>query len=166
VITTRNFGLADEARFAAQMLVSIGDALISVWDSKFYYGRWRPVTVIRLTDDLNWRPLAVTPNHPEYSAAHGAFTGALAEELRQFFGTKDLRRHASEPSARWVAKHCFLPVEQEDAATASQTETARAPLPRTSRGLASEIPYNPRAVTFSDERKTRFDRGRDLWSDV
>lgn len=30
----------------------------------------------------------VTPNHPEYPAAHGAFTGAMAEGLRQFFGTK------------------------------------------------------------------------------
>ncbi|HEX7421774.1 MAG TPA: vanadium-dependent haloperoxidase, partial [Thermoanaerobaculia bacterium] len=87
---TQNFSLADEARFMAQMLVSIGDALISAWDSKFYYGRWRPVTAIRLVDDPRWIPLAVTPNHPEYPAAHGAFTGALAEGLRQFCGTKDV----------------------------------------------------------------------------
>ena len=88
--TAQNFSLADEARFMAFMHVSIGDALISVWESKFHYARWRPVTVIRLTDDPHWTPLAVTPNHPEYPAAHGAFTAALAEGLRQFFGTKDV----------------------------------------------------------------------------
>ena len=150
----QNFSLADEARFMAQMLVSIGDALISVWDSKFYYGRWRPVTAIRVTDDPNWTPLAVTPNHPEYPAAHGGFTGALAEGLQQFFGTKDVTITLSSTvtgttrtfyntddlvkeivvariyggmhfrtsviegkvqgtkAAKWVAKHCFLPVEQ------------------------------------------------------
>jgi hypothetical protein len=88
--TAQHFSLADEARFMAQMNVSIGDALISTFESKYYYGRWRPVTAIRATDDPTWTPLATTPNHPEYPAAHGAWTGALAEALRQFFGTKDV----------------------------------------------------------------------------
>ena len=95
----QNFSLPDEARFMAQMYVSVGDAVIAVWDSKFYYGRVRPVTIIRAGDtdgnaatdpDPNWTPLAVTPNHPEYPAAHGSVTSALAEALRQFFGTKDV----------------------------------------------------------------------------
>jgi len=166
---TQNFSLADEARFMALMHVSIGDALISVWDSKFHYGRWRPVTVIRITDDPNWTPLAVTPNHPEYPAAHGAFTAALAEGLRRFFGTKDVTITLSSTvtgttrtfyntddllkeivvariyggmhfrtsviegivqgtkAGRWVAKHCFRPVEDEDdAATAGRREPPEA----------------------------------------
>jgi len=95
----QGFSVADEARFFAQVYVSVGDAIIAVWDSKFYYGRWRPVTAIRAGDtdgnpatdpDSTWTPLAITPNHPEYPAAHGSFTGALAETLHQFFGTKDL----------------------------------------------------------------------------
>jgi PAP2 superfamily len=155
--TAQNFSLADEARFMAMMHVSIGDALISVWDSKFHYGRWRPVTVIRLTDDPSWTPLAVTPNHPEYPAAHGAFTAALAEGLRQFFGTKDVTITLSSTvtgttrtfyntddllkevvvariyggmhfrtsvmegivlgtkAGKWVAKHCFLAADDDDA---------------------------------------------------
>jgi hypothetical protein len=32
----------------------------------------------------------VTPSHPEYPAAHGFVTGALAEALRRFFGTKNI----------------------------------------------------------------------------
>jgi hypothetical protein len=96
---SQNFSLADEARFLAQMWVSCGDAIIGVFESKYFYGRWRPITAIRAGDtdgnpatdpDPTWTPLAVTPNHPEYPAAHGAFTGALAEALRQFYGTKDV----------------------------------------------------------------------------
>jgi len=96
---SQNFSLADEARFLAQMWVSCGDAIIGVFESKYFYGRWRPIIAIRAGDtdgnpatdpDPTWTPLAVTPNHPEYPAAHGAFTGALAEALRQFFGTKDV----------------------------------------------------------------------------
>ncbi|HEX9162995.1 MAG TPA: vanadium-dependent haloperoxidase [Thermoanaerobaculia bacterium] len=96
---SQNLSLADTARLFALVYLSTGDALISVFDSKFHYGRWRPVTAIRLGDtdgnpatdpDPAWVPLAPTPAHPEYPAAHGAFTGALAEALRQFFGTKNV----------------------------------------------------------------------------
>lgn len=158
----QEFSIADEARFFAQVYVSVGDAIIAVWDSKFFYGRWRPVTAIRAGDtdgnpatdpDSTWTPLAVTPNHPEYPAAHGSFTGALAEALHQFFGTKDLTITLSSTvtnttrtfyrtddlvkeivdarifggmhfrtsviqgkvqgtkTAKWVAKHFFLPLE-------------------------------------------------------
>jgi hypothetical protein len=38
--------------------------------------------------DPNWLPLAPTPGHPEYPAAHGCLTAAYAEALNEFFGTK------------------------------------------------------------------------------
>jgi hypothetical protein len=88
---------ADSARFFAMVYIALADGYIAVWDSKFAYNRWRPVTAIRagdtdgneLTDpDDTWTPLATTPNHPEYPAAHGAITGAVAETLHAFFGTK------------------------------------------------------------------------------
>lgn len=96
---SQNLTLPDEARLLAQLWTSAGDAIIGVFESKYFYGRWRPVTAIRAGDtdgnpatdpDPSWTPLAVTPNHPEYPAAHGAFTGALAEALRQFYGTKNV----------------------------------------------------------------------------
>jgi hypothetical protein len=34
--------------------------------------------------------LVVTPNHPEYPAAHGCFSGASTNTLRFFFGTDRL----------------------------------------------------------------------------
>ena len=69
-------------------------------ESKYYHQLWRPITAIRAGDtdgnpntepDPTWTPLANTPNHPEYPSAHAFGTGAAAEALRQFFGTKKLR---------------------------------------------------------------------------
>jgi hypothetical protein len=79
--------------------VSIADSLIACWDSKYYYNFWRPVTAIHNTDsdgnpatesDVSWSPLAVTPAHPEYPAAHGCVTAALAHSLEDFFGDQQL----------------------------------------------------------------------------
>jgi len=93
----QHFAIADSARFFAQLYVTITDALIAGWDGKYHFNFWRPVTAIRAGDtdgnddtvaDPGWLPLAVTPNHPEYPAAHGFFTGSYATFLRLFFGTK------------------------------------------------------------------------------
>jgi PAP2 superfamily len=91
--------IADSARFFAQTWVSIADSLIACWDSKYYYNFWRPVTAIRNADsdgnpatesDVSWSPLAVTPAHQEYPAAHGCVTAALAHSLEDFFKDQQL----------------------------------------------------------------------------
>jgi hypothetical protein len=99
VATDQHLAGAESARFFAQTYVTIADAFIGCWDSKFYYNFWRPITAIRAgntdnndaTDvDPAWEPLATTPNHPEYPSAHGCFTGAMAYSFDHFFGTKKL----------------------------------------------------------------------------
>lgn len=89
--------VADSARFFAQLFVTSADSLITVFNSKYYYNFWRPMTAIRAADtddnpntdpDPAWLPLVSTPCHPEYPAAHGAGTGGLAHAIEQFFGTK------------------------------------------------------------------------------
>ena len=96
----QKLSLADEARLFAALYVTGADALIAGFDSKYYFGFWRPVTAIRAgaTDvneltagDPDWAPLAATPGHPEYPAAHGCLTAAWAEVLKNFFGTKRVR---------------------------------------------------------------------------
>ena len=75
--------------------MSMADAVISVWHSKYVYGLWRPITAITLADtdanpatqaDLTWTPLLATPAYPSYvsgySGVTGAFTGALQDALR------------------------------------------------------------------------------------
>ena len=92
----RRLSLSDNARFFAMLASASADAIIACWDSKYSYSFWRPVTAIRAGDtdgnpdteaDSNWIGLVVTPNHPEYPAAHGCFSGASTHTLRFFFGT-------------------------------------------------------------------------------
>ncbi len=94
---SQNLSVADDARLFAMLYLSVADSLIAGWDSKYYFHFWRPVTAIRagetddneLTEaDSTWTPLAPTPGHPEYPAAHGCLTAAYAEALRAFYGTK------------------------------------------------------------------------------
>ena len=89
-------GLADNARYFAMLATASADALIACWDAKYFYNFWRPVTAIRAGDtdgnpetapDPAWLGVIVTPNHPEYPAAHGCFSAASTETLKHFFGT-------------------------------------------------------------------------------
>ena len=107
----RALGLLQTARLAAMVNTVGADALISCLFAKYYYLFWRPITAIDPTavtadifgpipgyddgnpatlEQLGWRPLLATPNHPEYPAAHGSITSAMAEVFSSFLGTKRL----------------------------------------------------------------------------
>ncbi len=95
---TQGLSLADSARFFVMLATASADAIIACWDSKYTYNFWRPVTAIRAGDtdgnaetepDVNWIAQVVTPNHPEYPAAHGCFSGSSTQTLKFFFGTDD-----------------------------------------------------------------------------
>jgi len=86
--------VTQNARLLAVTAQAIDDALIAVWDSKYFYNFWRPVTAIRNGDidgndaterDAGWLPFIDTPMHPEYPCAHcivsGAVGGVLAAEI-------------------------------------------------------------------------------------
>jgi hypothetical protein len=94
ISASQGLNLLNNARFFALLTTASSDALIAGWDSKFFYNFWRPVTAIRaggcnpqLEPDPNWIGVVVTPNHPEYPAAHGFFSGASCDTLSYFFGT-------------------------------------------------------------------------------
>jgi hypothetical protein len=95
----KGLGLADNARYFAVLATASADALIACWDAKYFYNFWRPVTAIRAGDtdgnaetapDPAWIGLIITPNHPEYPAAHGCFSGASTETLKYLFGTDEV----------------------------------------------------------------------------
>jgi hypothetical protein len=85
--------ISDSARLFAAVDMSITDAIIAVWDSKYHYGYWRPISAIRLADtddnpdtlaDAAWEPFVPTgtPPYPDYvSGFNGAFTGSLSRIL-------------------------------------------------------------------------------------
>jgi hypothetical protein len=75
------------------------DAVAACFDAKYTYQFWRPTSAIRLADtdgnpatdaDPAWTPFVVTPNHPEYPAAHACNDGSLMEIVRGFYGTKNV----------------------------------------------------------------------------
>jgi hypothetical protein len=102
------------ARLLALVHVAMADAGIAVWESKYYYQYWRPVTGIREADehtgpsdlgdgnpatagDPAYSPLGApasnltgpnfTPPFPAYPSGHAGFGGALFEMLRNFYRT-------------------------------------------------------------------------------
>lgn len=95
VSAQRNTGLVENARLFALLNLTMVDADIAVWDSKYFYRFWRPVTAIHDADadgnattdaDPTWTPLRPTPLHPEYPSAHAAVSGSAAKVLTGFFG--------------------------------------------------------------------------------
>lgn len=67
------------ARLFATVAQAMDDAVMAVFDAKYTYNLWRPVTAIRNGDVdghertervATWTPLIDTPMHPEYPCAH------------------------------------------------------------------------------------------------
>ena len=97
-------GLADRsadawraARTLAVLNISLADAVIATFDSKFHYEYWRPITAIRRGDDdgnpatqgdAGWEPLCVTPPFPEYPSTHAATGAAAATALARALGDR------------------------------------------------------------------------------
>jgi len=82
--------VTQNARLFALTAQAIDDAMIAVFDAKYYYNFWRPVTAIRNGDidgndaterDAGWVPFIDTPMHPEYPCAHCIVSGAVAGVL-------------------------------------------------------------------------------------
>jgi hypothetical protein len=89
--------LADNARAFALLNIAMFDSYLAVFDAKYHYNFWRPITAIRNGDrdgnpaterDASWKPLLDTPPHPEYPCAHCAADGAAATILRSVYGSR------------------------------------------------------------------------------
>jgi PAP2 superfamily len=110
-------GFLDLTRLYAVANAAMADASIAIWESKYFYQVWRPVTGIREADrgtgptgqgdgnratlaDETFSPLGApasnlngpdfTPPFPAYPSGHAGFGGALFEVLRQFYGRDDI----------------------------------------------------------------------------
>jgi hypothetical protein len=87
--------LLDNARLFALVNMAAVDAFIAVFDAKYAFNFWRPITAIRNGDidgndatapDPDWLPFVDTPLHPEYPCAHCISAGAVAAVLEDEFG--------------------------------------------------------------------------------
>jgi hypothetical protein len=105
------------ARLLALVNVTMAEAGIAIWESKYYYEFWRPVTGIREAEagtgptglgdgnaatlgDPTFTPLGApasnltgpnfTPPFPAYPSGHVGFGGALFQILRNFYQTDEI----------------------------------------------------------------------------
>jgi hypothetical protein len=99
IVVAKNMSVLDSARFMSLVSMATTDALIAVFDAKYHYTFWRPITAIRNGDiDDNpatervatWQPIDITPMHPEYPCAHCIGTGALAGAITAMLGTEQI----------------------------------------------------------------------------
>lgn len=88
--------LIENARLFALVEMAAADAYIAVFDGKYAFNLWRPITAIRNGDrdgndatgrDAGWEPLIDTPLHPEYPCAHCITSAAVRMVLESEFGT-------------------------------------------------------------------------------
>jgi hypothetical protein len=112
-----NLNTIQLARLLALVNTAMADTGISVWESKYFYDFWRPITGIRESDpgfgptglgdgnpnttgDPTFVPLGApasnltgpnfTPPFPAYPSGHGGFGGAIFQTMRRFFGTDNI----------------------------------------------------------------------------
>lgn len=118
----KKLSLIDCARLFALTAVARADGLIAVFDAKYHYEFWRPVTAIRNGDiddnpsterDAAWQPIDATPMHPEYPCAHCIESAAVAGVVQAVFGTAEIPEVSmTSPTApgvihRWTNVRAF-----------------------------------------------------------
>lgn len=83
--------VTQNARLYATATRAIDDALIAVFEGKYHFQLWRPITAIRNADiddnpktllDESWTPFIPTPMHPEYPCAHCVVASTLGTVLK------------------------------------------------------------------------------------
>lgn len=107
IINTRDDDITDTARTLALMNMSLADAHITVFESKYFYRTWRPETAIpRAAEDGNpatapsaFTPFITTPCFPGYPSAHGVGAGAASRILWKAYGRHHtvINSHPSVP---------------------------------------------------------------------
>lgn len=89
VLADTHHSLLWDARAVAAFHVVTVDTQIAIFEAKYVYTFWRPVTAIRtgsVDPDPNWTPLIATPRHPEYPSGHAGYAGAAEGVLTALTG--------------------------------------------------------------------------------
>lgn len=96
VSAQHGLSFTENVHLFALLNVTMADAAIACWDTKYRYAFWRPITAIRegLTPSdaaPMWEPWldffnSGTPAHPEYPSAHASISGSAAFVPASTFG--------------------------------------------------------------------------------
>jgi hypothetical protein len=99
LVVAKQMSVIDSARFMALFAVALTDAYIAVFDAKYHYEFWRPITAIRNGDidgnpatelEATWQPIDNTPLHPEYPCAHCIESGTAVAVIESVLGSVDI----------------------------------------------------------------------------
>jgi hypothetical protein len=99
LVVAKRMTVAESARFMALYAIALTDASIAVYDAKYIYEFWRPLTAIRNGDlddnpaterEATWQPIDTTPMHPEYPCAHCVQSGAAAAVIEAIIGSQNI----------------------------------------------------------------------------
>ena len=99
LVAAKSMDLVDSARFMALASTAVADTFVAVFDAKYHYDFWRPITAIRNGDidenpatelDPTWQPIDNTPMHPEYPCAHCISSAAVAAVVESVLGSADI----------------------------------------------------------------------------
>jgi hypothetical protein len=86
----------NQARLLALVSFAAADSQISIYETKYFYNFWRPITAIHEGDndgnpwtigDANWTPFLNTPPYPEYSSGANCYIASIMTTLQRYFGT-------------------------------------------------------------------------------
>jgi len=96
-VISANSDVGESARLLALANLATSDTLMSVFEAKYFYNFWRPVTAIRNDDgnpktasDAGWNPYIPSPPYPDYPSGMNGVSGAMTETIRLFYGTDDI----------------------------------------------------------------------------
>ena len=86
VLSLENKKLGFAAETYAKVGMTVADAFISCWKTKFEYNLLRPGSCIRALVQADWASPIPTPAFPEYTSGHSVQSGATAAVLTSLFG--------------------------------------------------------------------------------
>jgi hypothetical protein len=102
------------ARLYAAVAAAMNETETSVFEAKYHYLFWRPITAVRNGDrddnsaterDADWIPLIATPMQPEYPCAHCMLASSIVTVLRaEAGGSSALALSTTSNTARGVTR--------------------------------------------------------------
>jgi membrane-associated phospholipid phosphatase len=96
LLAGRHASLTQATTVFSTLDLALADTTIAMYDAKYHWLVWRPVTAIRLGNtagnpaivgDPTWTPLTPTAADPSYPGAHSSISEAAATVLTAFYGT-------------------------------------------------------------------------------
>ena len=112
--------VTQNARLFMAVTQAADDAIIAVFDAKYHYNFWRPITAIRNGDidgndaterDASWTPFINTPMHPEYPCAHCISSAAIGTILEAEIGNMPVPVFATTSPTANNAKRTWMKIE-------------------------------------------------------